>query len=439
MKTLVKNALIITMNENLDIYENGYMIFEDDTIREIGESTQIDETKFDYIIDAKGGILLPGMINTHTHIGMMPFRSLGDDCKDRLRRFLLPLENKCMNKELAYSSAKYAIAEMLLGGVTTFLDMYYFEEEIALACDEMRVRAILGETVMEDLTCNSDTPHGGIEYGEQFIINWQDHPLITPIIAPHATNTNSKEALIRVKAISDRYKIPFSLHVSEMDYEMDYFREEYDMTPIEYLDHIGVLGERMIAAHCIHINENDIELLEKNNVKIAHCIGSNTKAAKGVAPIKEMLESNIKVGLGTDGPSSGNTLDIFTQLKLFANFHKNENKDRSAFPAIEILKLATIGGAEVLQMEDIIGSLEIGKKADFIIVETKSVNMFPIYDPYSALVYSANASNVDSVYVNGVELVRNKKLQGVNLEDLRSELDNRMKDFKTKALEYSLD
>ncbi len=439
MKTLIKNAHILTMNENMDTYENGYMIFEDDEIIEVGVEYESGKVIFDEIIDAEGGILLPGMVNTHTHIGMIPFRSLGDDCKDRLRRFLLPLENKCMDGELAYSSAKYAIAEMLLGGVTTFLDMYYFEEEIAKACDEMGVRAILGETVMEAVTCNSETPHGGIEYGERFIHNWKDHPLITPIIAPHATNTNSGKALKRVKEISDKYKIPFTLHVSEMDYEMDYFRDEYNMTPIEYLDHIGVLGENMIAAHCILLNSKDIELLKRNGVKVAHCIGSNTKAAKGVAPIKEMLELGIQVGLGTDGPSSGNTLDIFTQLKLFANFHKNENQDRSIFPAKEILKLATIGGAKVLQMDNRIGSLEIGKKADFIIVETKSVNMFPIYDPYSALVYSANASNVHSVYVNGVGLVRDKKLKGIKLEELREDLDTQMKYFKKMAVNYSID
>lgn len=427
------------MNKNMDTYENGYMIFEDDEIKEVGIEYESEKAIFDQIIDAEGGILLPGMVNTHTHIGMIPFRSLGDDCKDRLRRFLFPLENKCMDGELAYSSAKYAIAEMLLGGVTTFLDMYYFEEEIAKACNEMGVRAILGETVMEAPTCNSETPHGGIEYGERFILNWKDHPLITPIIAPHATNTNSGKALKRVKEISDKYKIPFTLHVSEMDYEMDYFRDEYNMTPIEYLDHIGVLSENMIAAHCILVNSKDIELLEKNGVKVAHCIGSNTKAAKGVAPVKEMLEAGIQVGLGTDGPSSGNTLDIFTQLKLFANFHKNENRDRSVFPATEILKLATIEGAKVLQMDNIIGSLEKGKKADFIIVETQSVNMFPIYDPYSALVYSANASNVHSVYVNGVGLVRDKKLEGIKLEDLREDLNSQMKYFKRMAVNYSLD
>ncbi len=438
MKILVKNVILLTMNERMDAYDNGYMIFEDDIIKEVGSFTEMDETCFDEVIDGEKGILLPGMINTHTHIGMVPFRSLGDDCKDRLRRFLFPLENECMNKDLAVSSARYAIAEMLLGGVTAFLDMYYFEDDIARACDDMKVRAVLGETVISSPSCDSDKPNGGLEYGEEFIRKWHNHSLLTPMIAPHAPNTNDTEVLRKVKEISDKYNVPFSLHLSEMDYEIDYFKEKFQMTPIEYLENIGVIGERMVAAHCIYLTENDINLLKKYKVKVAHCIGANTKSAKGVAPIKKLLEANIEVGLGTDGPSSGNTLDIFTQLKLFANFHKNENRDRSIFPAKEILNLATLGGAQVLQMDNLIGSLEPGKKADFIIVETKSVNMFPIYDPYSVLVYSANASNVDSVFVNGVPLVRNKRLQLAQLEDLKEELDYNMFNFKRKAKKYSI-
>ena len=435
MRTLVKNATILTMNERMDKYNKGYLIVEGDTIKEVGSLSEMEENGFDQVIDGEEGILLPGMVNTHTHVGMIPFRSLGDDCIDRLRKILFPLETKYMTKELAYCSAKYAIAEMLLGGVTTFLDMYYFEEEIAKACQEMKARALLGETVVNFPSCDSDQPHGGLEYGEEFIRKWQNHPLITPIIAPHAPNTVDEKALIRVKEISDRYQIPFAIHLSEMDYEMEYFWNKYQLTPVEYLERIGVLGKRMVAAHCIHVTKSDLEILHKLQVKVAHCIGSNTKSAKGVAPVRKMLEIGLEVGLGTDGASSGNTLDLFTQLKLFANFHKNENKDRQAFPAAEIVKLATIGGARVLQLEDSIGSLEPGKKADFILVETKSVNMFPIYDPYAVLVYSANASNVDTVFVNGVPLVRNKTLQLFTLRDLRRDLEHTMAEFKNKALE----
>jgi cytosine/adenosine deaminase-related metal-dependent hydrolase len=436
MKTLIKNAYILTMNNNMDEYKKGYIEIEDENITRIGYEETFDEKEYNKVIDAEEGIILPGMINTHTHIGMIPFRSLGDDYKDRLRRFLFPLEKECMNSELAVSSGKYAVAEMLLGGVTTFADMYYFENDIARACEEMKTRCFLGETVIDAPSCDSEMPSGGLKHAENFVKAWQNHHLITPMIAPHAPNTNSKEGLRKAKEISDKYRVPFTIHLSEMDYEMEYFKKEYNMTPVEYLESINVLGERMIAAHCIHLTDKDINILKKYDVKIAHCIGANTKAAKGVAPVKKMLEAGLKVGLGTDGPSSGNTLDIFTQLKLFANFHKNENKDRSIFPAKDIVRLATIEGARVLGVENIIGSLEPGKKADFIIVETKSANMFPIFDPYSVLVYSANASNVESVFVNGFQVVKNKKLINFDLMSLKRELKNKMVCFEEKSKEF---
>ncbi|MGL4737843.1 MAG: amidohydrolase family protein, partial [Cellulosilyticaceae bacterium] len=231
------------------------------------------------------------------------------------------------------------------------------------------------------------------------------------------------------------YNVPITMHVSEMDYELAYYREAYDQTPIEYLESIGLLSERFVAAHCIFMEDEDMKLMKSNGVRIAHCIGSNTKAAKGVAPIRQALELGIPVGLGSDGASSGNTLDIFTQFKLFANFHKLANKDRGIFPAHQIVRLGTMGGASVLGKAHEIGSIEMGKKADLVLVETDSVNMFPVFDPYSALVYSANASNVDTVFVNGKCLVRNKELVHVKLGEVRKELQEAMLSFEKKAKE----
>ena len=435
MKTIIKNVKIITMDSNMNEIENGFIIIDGEKINFIGSMDQYKPIQDSEIIDGNGGILMPGMINTHTHLSMIPFRSLGDDCKDRLRRYLFPLENECMNKQLAYYSAKYAICEMLLSGVTTIMDMYYFEDEVAKAVEEMGIRAFLGETVINFPTCDSKEAFGGLEYGEKFIEKWKDHTLITPFIAPHAPNTNNTDSLIKANLISKKYNVPISMHLSEMDYELKYFKEEYNKTPVEYLESIGLLSDRLVAAHCIFLTDNDINLLKKYNVKVAHCIGSNTKAAKGVAPVSKMLKNNILVGLGTDGASSGNTLDIITQFKLFANFHKLENKDRSIFPAKDIVKLGTIMGAKVLNKENEIGSIEVGKKADLVIIETKSVNMFPIFDPYSALVYSANSSNVDTVFVNGKCVVKNKKLLNFDLETIRNDLKNNMKQFEKKAKE----
>ncbi len=427
MKKSIVNARIITMDEKMTEYKKGFLTMEGDRIVRLGDMESFQEEG--EIIDGKNGILMPGMINTHAHLGMLPFRSLGDDVKDRLRRFLFPLENQYMNKNLAYWGAKYSICEMLLGGVTTVLDMYYFEDEIAKAVDAMHMRAILGETVADLETCDSREPGSGFAYAEEFIHKWKNHKLITPCIAPHATNTNGEESLKRAKKISEIYQLPITMHVAEMDYEMKYFKDTYSMTPVKFLDSIGCLDESLIAAHCIHLSKEDIELLRKRNVGVAHCIGSNTKSAKGVADIKALLDSGIRVGLGTDGATSGNTLDVLTQFKLFANFHKLKNKDRSIFPAQEIVALGTIRGAKTLHLDKLAGSLEVGKQADFVLLETDSANMFPVFNPYSVIVYSANSGNVDTVFVAGKCLVRHKKLVEVELQTVRNGLLGAMEEM----------
>lgn len=433
---LIKNVRILTMNKTMDDFPGGSIHIEGDTIKAVtprGEKPNDCLAADVTVIDGRGAIAIPGLINAHTHVGMIPFRSLGDDCADRLRRFLLPLENRAMTRELIAQSAKYACAEMLLSGITCFLDMYYFEDEIARAVKEMGLRALLGETVMGEKTCDSPEPYGGLILADEFIREWQKDDLITPIIAPHAPYSNSPESIQKAAAIAEKYGVPLSMHVSEMDYEMEQFKKNYGQTPIAFLDSLGVLSSRFIAAHCIHATEKDISILASRGTAVAHCIGANTKAGKGVAPIKEMLEADIPVALGTDGPSSGNTLDMFTQFDLFAKFHKTIHNDRTLFPAREIVKLATSGAAKALGLGSITGSLEAGKRADITLIETESVNMFPIFDPYSVLVYSAKAANVDTVFVNGKLLVQNKKLTRNDLGELRENLREEMGFFSQEA------
>ncbi len=369
---------------------------------------------------------MPGMVNLHTHMGMILFRGLGDDCRDRLRVFLLPMEQRAMDRELVYLSTRYAAAEMLLSGVTTVFDMYYYEKEAARAMDEMGIRGFAGQTVMDEGACDFDNPYEALSYGEEMMRAYEGHPRIQPCVAPHGTSTCREEVLKEAFRLDQAYGVPFSLHTAEMDYEMEHFRRNYGLTPAAYLDSIGVLGPETLAAHCIHMTEEDICLFRDREAGVAHCIGSNTKAAKGVSPVGKMMRAGIAVGLGTDGPASGNTLDILTQMKLCANFHKNETGDRSAFPAEQIVAMATGMGAKALHMEQKIGSVEIGKRADLVLIETESANMFPIYDPYSALVYSANYSNVSAVFVEGVCLVEGKKLTKASLHKLRGELEEKM-------------
>ncbi len=432
MNYLIDNVHVLTMNAALDRWPDGCVVVEGSRIAAVGDRSIAARYPSYERIDGEGGILIPGLINAHTHVGMVPFRSLGDDCVDRLRRFLFPLEAS-LTRELAAASAAYACREMLLAGTTTFVDMYYFESDIARAVKEAGLRAFLGETVIDFPTCDAPEPHGGIGYAERFIPEWLGDDLITPMIAPHGTNTNGPEKIVEAHRLAERYGVPMTMHVSEMDYEITYFRKEYGKTPIAFLDDLGVLSPRFLAAHCVLAGEADLDILAARGVPVAHCIGANTKSAKGVAPVKSMLARGVPVALGTDGPSSGNTLDLFTQFDLFAKFHKTANKDRAAFPASEILKLATSGAAAALGIADKVGSIEAGKRADLTLVETKSVNMFPIYDPYSALVYSAKSFNVDSVFVDGKPLLRGKIAAGRSLADLRGELDSLMGDFRKAA------
>lgn len=430
MKTRIENVTILTMDKDFNEYANSSITIEDDRIIAINDDT----IPVDKVIDGRNGILMPGMVNTHAHLAMIPFRGLGDDCPDRLRRFLFPLESKTMTEKLVSLSSEYAAAEMMLGGVTQVYDMYFFEDAVAQAMVKMNMRATLAETILDFAHCNSDKPYGGLDYSEWFIKKWKNaHPLITPSIAPHATNTNSAGALQRANKIAQENDVLISMHVSEMDYEMDYFRKEYDMTPVEFLDSIGLLTDRLLAVHCIHATENDVKLFREKGVMVSHCVGSNTKAGKGIMPLKAMMAEGVTVGLGTDGASSGNTIDIITQLGMVTRAHKTANHDRGAFTAKEILSLATIGGAKALGTDSITGSLEVGKKADIVLIETESVNMFPVHDPYSAIVYSANPSNVDSVWIDGVQTVSGKKLVHHDLRQIRAELDREMADFRKMA------
>ena len=304
--------------------------------------------------------------------------------------------------------------------------MFSFAGTMAIVLDQMGIRGIAGETVMEEASCDARTPREAIMLGEGMIKRYRNHPRIKGCIAPHGTTTCGSSTLQEIHGVNHEYGVPFTLHVAEMDYEITYLKEQYGCTPIEYLDRLGILDSHTLCAHSIRLTEQDISLMAKSGSSVAHCIGSNTKAAKGVAPVSSMLEHGMTVGLGTDGPASGNTLDLFTQMRFCANFHKNETGDRSAFPAKDIVSMATIWGAGALGLDRLTGSLEPGKEADLVVVETDSPNMFPVYDPYSALVYSARADNVRHVFVAGRCLVKDKQLVAQDFRQIREDLQQKM-------------
>ncbi|MER1991709.1 MAG: amidohydrolase [Aerococcus urinaeequi] len=439
MKTLIKNAWIVTMDDDWNDYPEGFLLMEDTVIQDLGTMATYNDKYPDAfeedikVVDADGGLLIPGMINTHCHMGMIPFRGLGDDMEDRLFRLLLPLE-RSLTKELCCASSKMAIAEMLKSGITTVFDMYFYENDVAEVADEMGIRAFLGQTVQSSTSCeNLDEVNFGMKLLPEFIEKWRNHELVKPAIAPHATYSVDLPILQEIARLAKENDILYSIHMSEMDQEMAEFKEKYRSTPVQYLAEQGVLNDHLIAVHCIHTNEKDIQVLDQYDVAVAHCVVANTKSAKGIAPIQKMIDGGVTVGLGTDGPSSGNILDMFNQMRTMAYAQKTANKNRSAFPAKDIFYLATRGGAKAVHLEDKVGQLSVGYQADMVLLETKSLNMFPVFDPYSTIVYQGKSENVQEVWVNGAHLIEDGRLTRVNQRDMMQEISAVMDDFVTTA------
>jgi 5-methylthioadenosine/S-adenosylhomocysteine deaminase len=420
---IIVNGLILTMNDDKEIIENGVVIIENSKILDVGTSELLDLYN-GKIIDADSGIIMPGMINTHTHAAMSVFRSLADDVPDRLNRFIFPLENRMLDDDLVYIGTKYGALEMLKAGVTTLVDMYLFEESAAQAIQDVGMRGILTQNIIRFPTADGNTSEQTIDRAIKLIEKYKSDELIMPGFGPHAPHTVDEKDLIRIRDLSEYYDVPVSMHVAETVEEFDHFMNEFDMTPVEYLDSIGLLNSRLIAAHCIFVTESDIDLLKKRDVGVAHNMIANIKSAKGVAPALEMYDKGVRVGLGTDGPMSGNTLDIIRQMGYVATLHKLVNDDRSVMPPPKVVDMATMGGARAIHMEDRIGSIEQGKLADIVIIETNSINMMPMYDPYSVLVYSSNSSNVNSVIINGRVIVEDKIVLEIDEDLLIEQLKN---------------
>lgn len=408
---MITDGTILTMDDKNQIIENGTVVIKENKIIAVGGPELAKDYKASNILNVEGDIVMPGLINTHTHASMTVFRSLADDVPDRLHRYIFPLESKMVSREMVRVGANLANIEMIKGGVTTYVDMYYFEDEVAKTVDKIGLRAVLGESVIQFPVADAQNADEGIQYAVNFINQYKDHPRITPAFAPHAPYTNSTEHLQKISTLSQALNVPVMIHLAETDREQEEIAKRTGgKSPVQYMADIGALNNKVIAAHAIMVNEQDMDLLKKYDVGVAHNISANTKSAKGVAPVTTMLEKGIRVGLGTDGPMSSNTLTTLNELNLVGKIHKLENKDRAAMPPLTVVELATKGSAKVLHMEDKLGSLEAGKLADIIVIDTKSPNMVPMYSPYAALVYGANGANVRHTIVDGKVLMRDRQL-----------------------------
>lgn len=326
---------------------------------------------------------------------------------------------------------------MIQAGVTTIADMYYFEDEVARGAQKIGLRGILGETVLNALAPDAKEPYGGMAYALKFIQQFRGDPLITPAFAPHAPYTVDAAHLQSVQKEADALDVPILMHVAEMPDEVTSTRKDFDKTPVEYLDSIGLLTRRLVAAHCIFVSDSDIALLKARGVGVAHNMESNIKSAKGVAPAWKMFNQGVRVGLGTDGPMSGNTLDIIGQLGYVAKVQKLYNHDRNIMHAVDVVEMATMGGARALHMEDRIGSLETGKLADVIVLDRDSTTMTPFYDVYSTLVYSATPHDVRTTIIQGRVIMENRKINTVDTAEVREHmhsLSRRIADAVAKGI-----
>jgi 5-methylthioadenosine/S-adenosylhomocysteine deaminase len=401
------------MDERLTVIKDGAIAVRGPEILEVGTSDEIFKKYIsDTIIKGERKVVFPGLINTHTHAAMVYFRGIADDLplKEWLENYIWPAENRWLGPEFISDAVELACLEMLKGGVTTYNDMYFYEDAAGKSAKKIGMRAVLGVGILDFPSKSASTTDEYFANAESFIKDWKGDEMITPCIAPHALYTCGPESLKRARQVADKYDIPIHIHLSETKWEVNEIKNRYRMTPVEYLDSLGFLDEKVLAAHCIWVEDDEIDLLAKRKVGVSHCMESNLKLASGFAPVVTMLMAGIKVTFGTDGAASNNDLNILSEMSTTAKVHKALSNNPTVLDAKTVLLMATKWSAEVLGLGDKIGSIEKGKIADIVIINLKKPHLTPMYDIYSHIVYAAMASDVDTVMVNGKVVVNNSKL-----------------------------
>jgi 5-methylthioadenosine/S-adenosylhomocysteine deaminase len=410
---LVLNGTLVTMDKDHRVIQDAGIAIEGGRIVAVGSRRDlVANYSSGHVIDASGRIIVPGLINGHTHIPMTLFRGLADDLdlQDWLTKYIFPAEAKNVSEEFVRAGTRLGLAEMIRGGTTTYCDMYYFEDAIADETAKAGVRGVLGETVIDFPVADNKTNAEAMAYVEKFVQKWKGHDLIVPAIAPHAPYTVSEEHLKAVRAFSDRTGAPIVTHISETKREVDDSLKAKGATPVDYLARIGFLNDRVIAAHMVWPNPNEIAILKRSGVGVVHNPQSNMKLASGVAPVPQMIQEGLRIGLGTDGAASNNDLNMWEEMDTVAKLHKVFSGDPKVISAEQAFELATIRGAQALHLEKEIGSIEKGKRADLVIVERDSLNQIPLYNIYSDLVYATKASDVETVVINGRIVMLNRRL-----------------------------
>jgi len=418
--TTIVTGRVVTMDAARSILNDGAVAISGDTILAVGPRTEIEARyKARQTIDARGKLILPGFINGHTHVPMTLFRGLHDDVtlNDWLYKYIFPAEARNVTEDFVRWGTRLAAAEQIRSGVTTFADMYYFEDAVAEETKKAGMRGLLGETLI-DFPAPDNKDHAAmLAYTEKFLQKWQGDPLIHASVAPHSIYTCSKKTLQDSAALARKYHAPILIHVAEMKKELDDSLKNNGATPVQYLARLGFLGPDVVAAHCIFVDEADRKTLAEHHVGCVHNPSSNMMLASGVAPVSEERAAGIAVGLGTDGPAgSNNDLDLMEEMDLAAKLAKITKMSPLALNAKAVVEMATIDGARAVHMENEIGSLEKGKKADLIVISLDEPNAVPMYDIYAQLAYALKASDVETVIIGGRLVMRDHKLLTVDEE-----------------------
>ena len=427
--TLFINALVLTMDENFSQFLPGAVAVRGDSIVAVGNEEDIEqEYSGQSVIDCHGKILMPGLINAHTHVPMTLLRGLADDLRLDvwLMGYMMPVEREFVSPEFVRLGTLLACAEQIRSGVTTFNDMYYFEEDVARAAADAGMRAVCGQTVMKFPAPDAASYEDSLQMARDFIQRWKDHPLIVPAVSPHAPYTCTAEILRATAALAKEFDVPLHTHLSETAFEVENMRSEHGIPVIPYVKKQGLFEAKVIAAHCVHIDTGEIRTLQHAGAGVSHNPSSNLKLASGFAPVVKMLESGLNVGIGTDGPASNNDLDMFEEVRLAAFVAKAVTNDPTSLPAPWALLMATRLGAQALHIGHLTGSIQPGKRADLILVDVSPVHNAPSFkrapdNAYAQIVYASKSTDVSDVMVNGKWLMREHRLLTLNEEELLSQ------------------
>jgi 5-methylthioadenosine/S-adenosylhomocysteine deaminase len=432
MTTLLTNALVVTMDDALIVYEKGWVRVDGDTITALGNgpAPQIDGAE---VVDCNGDIVMPGMVNAHCHMGMSVFRGLGEDVDDRLYRYILPLERTFVSPEMVRIGSAMSALEMIAGGITTVADMYYFETEVGDVCDTAGLRAIVGQTLADFDPPDHKNFDEGFARVEELVERYAGHKLVTPSIAPHAPYSTGLRVMERIADWSAAHPdVPVQMHLAESALEVNWAKDTHGKSTVAVTADAGLLKPNLIAAHCLQLDDADIAMMAEHQVCAVTNPRSNGKAGRGISPVEKLRNAGIPVGIGSDGAMSGNTLDLFSQFAPVSMFAKLLAGSRKPLPALDVIKMATIEGARALSLNLKTGSLEVGKQADIIRISLAAPRMHPMYDPYSALVFAAMPSDVTDTMVAGRWLMRDRNVLTLDTAKTVADANQIARQFKTE-------